>query len=237
MRAWTALVALAAATSPASATTGATLGTFGGWELGSNPSELPPAGRPMPPMRYTASFGDGWNPRWGAVSRLTFGPEGTLVVTFGGGCILRERIAGDRGRSRDAAVLMAVLLRQARYVGSCARKAGERDAFERRLRASMPDLRLMLKHLGEVSAPPEGRRSAASLREERLALLRTIASGCGLPASSLSLTGIDQVSVGRLPASASVESVECLLRTFDRRGMPFKLGFTGSEAPDPGKTR
>ena len=149
MKAWLALAALAAS-APALATSGAPLGKFGDWDLWSSPPGLPPAGEPMPPMGYSASFGDGWSNSWGATARMMFVPEGVLVTTFGGACILRERVSAGGGRSRDPAVLMETLLRQARHVEFCAKGADASPVFQGRMRASMPQLRRMLKRLSEV---------------------------------------------------------------------------------------
>lgn len=112
---------------------------------------LPPVGQPMPPMRYSATFGASWTSRWGAESRISFGPEGAVVTTFGGECSLRERVAAAGSRSHDPEVLRDMLLRQARHVESCVHKAGGPKTFQRQMRASMPDLTRMLKRVREVA--------------------------------------------------------------------------------------
>lgn len=73
-------------------------------------------------------------------------------------------------------------------------------------------------------------------RAERIASLEKISAGCGLPASTLKLTGADEVAI-QLPGDVDDEKFDCLLMAIRKADPKLKFGFVGNESYDVGNQR
>jgi hypothetical protein len=83
---------------------------------------------------------------------------------------------------------------------------------------------------GCAQAAPPARHD---VRFERIARLERIATGCGLPARTLTLKGKDQLHF-QPPSDARYEDVDCVLTALKKTDMPVKMGFVGNETYETG---
>jgi hypothetical protein len=74
---------------------------------------------------------------------------------------------------------------------------------------------------------------AHDLRAEGLAALEASGRKCGYPRSGWELVGTEELHLKPDPNSR-IEVVDCMLREINKSGLPFKMGFVGNEAYEPG---
>jgi len=88
-----------------------------------------------------------------------------------------------------------------------------------------------------LSACGQSRPPADAVHVRHLAELKAITDSCGLPASSLQLTGDNRLDV-RVPPNAKYESVDCALRMLKNSSVSTsKMSFIGNEAHELEKAR
>jgi hypothetical protein len=75
--------------------------------------------------------------------------------------------------------------------------------------------------------------SAHDVRAERLAALDAAARKCGYPRSGWELIGTDELRLQPDP-NERYEVVDCMLMATRKSGGPYKIGFVGNEAYEPG---
>ena len=88
----------------------------------------------------------------------------------------------------------------------------------------------VLSALGIAVASTAAR--SADIRHARVTQLRAIARSCGMPVSSLKLSGMDFVHV-RAPAHPRYRQLNCVFTALSRAGFRTQTGYVGNETFDP----
>ncbi|MEA3038405.1 MAG: hypothetical protein QOE79_918 [Sphingomonadales bacterium] len=85
----------------------------------------------------------------------------------------------------------------------------------------------MLAGCAKAPTPPRDVRAA------RLAELEAMGRKCGYPSSQWTLVGTEDLHLKPDP-NERYQIVDCMLREIKRSDIPFKMGFVGNEAYEPG---